>query len=104
MSRKSISIVVPQKGAVSPESGSQEKRSNVTSILGSRTESRADHWVRQQEPAPAAAPVAPGALTFTIPAEPDWVDITRIGLFLPQMAFWYWTVNAAKKNLGLFLC
>jgi hypothetical protein len=101
MSRKSISIVVPQKVLLSQESGS-----NVTSILGSRADnSRADHWVRQEEPAPApvAAPSVPGALTFTIPAEPDWVDVTRIGLFLPQIAFWYWTVNAAKKNLGLFL-
>jgi hypothetical protein len=100
MSRKSISIVVPQKGLLSQESGS-----NVTSILGSRADSRADHWVRHEEPAPApaVAPAAPGALTFTIPAEPDWMDVTRIGLFLPQIAFWYWTVNAAKKNLGLFL-
>jgi hypothetical protein len=106
MSRKSISIVVPQKSLVSQESGS-----NVTSILESRAENRADQWVRQEEPAaspapapaPVAAPGVPGALTFTIPAEPDWMDMTRIGLFLPQMAFWYWTINAAKKNLGLFL-
>jgi hypothetical protein len=49
------------------------------------------------------APSAPGGLSFTIPAEPDWMDVTRIGLFLPQIAFWYWTVNAAKKNLSLFL-
>ena len=102
MSRKSISIVVPQKGLLSQESGS-----NVTSILGSRADSRADHWVRQEDPAPAPAPAvapgAPGALTFTIPAEPDWMDVTRIGLFLPQIAFWFWTVNAAKKNLSLFL-
>jgi hypothetical protein len=102
MSRKSISIVVPQKGLVAQESGS-----NVTSILGSRPENRVDHWVRQEEPAPPGAPgipgALPGALTFTIPAEPDWMDMARIGLFLPQMAFWYWTLNAAKKNLGLFL-
>jgi hypothetical protein len=98
MSRKSISIVMPQKGAAA-----QDKPSNVTPILGSRGESRVDHWVRQDEAAPAAAPAAPDALTFTIPAEPDWMDLTRIGLVLPQMAFWYWTINAAKKNLSLFL-
>jgi hypothetical protein len=98
MSRKSISIVMPQKAAVS-----QDEQSNVTPFLGSRAESRADHWVRQEEGAPAAPPAAPDALTFTIPAEPDWMDVTRIGLFLPQMAFWYWTVNAAKKNLSLLL-
>ena len=100
MSRKSISIVVPQKGAAA-----QDKPSNVTPILGLRAENRVDHWVRQEEaaPAPAATPAAPDALTFTIPAEPDWMDMTRIGLVLPQMAFWYWTINAAKKNLSLFL-
>ncbi len=98
MSRKSISIVVPQKGAASQDSGS-----NVTPILESRAENRVDHWVRQEDSAPAATPGVPGALTFTIPAEPDWMDVTQIGLFLPQMVFWYWAVNAAKKNLGLFL-
>jgi hypothetical protein len=97
MSRKSVSIVLPRKDA-----GANGE--SIAAPVVSTDAGGVDIWVsqddgvRQDEPAAAA----PGALTFAIPDEPDWIDVAQ-SLLVPQVVFWNWTVSAARKNLAFFL-
>jgi hypothetical protein len=100
MSRKSISIVVPKKGVgANSDSVSDLVVSNDAGVA----DGGVDTWV-SQDAAPQDEPAASavGALTFNVPAEPDWIHVAQ-SLLVPQVVFWSWTVNTAKKNLARFL-
>ena len=105
MSRKSVSIVVPRKRAAA----SVKPAPDVVALNGGGGVDRGvDTWVSQDEvkqesvsQSESTSSEAP-ALTFTIPAEPGWIDLAQ-SLVLPQMVFWSWTVSATKKNLARFL-
>ena len=104
MSRKSVSIVVPRKRAAANGASVPEVVANGAAVA----DKGVDTWVSQDDvkqedvrrdgPSSAEAP----ALTFTVPAEPGWIDLAQ-SLVLPQMVFWSWTVSAARKNLARFL-
>jgi hypothetical protein len=98
MSRKSVSIVVPRKDAAA---SAESLPAPVASDDARGVDSGVESWVSQAE-VRQDEPASSGALTLTIPAEPDWTDLAQ-SLLVPHVVFWSWTVNRAKKNLAFFL-
>jgi hypothetical protein len=84
MSRKSISIQVPQK-----------KTPDQPSV--------ADDWVsRMGTAAPQKFDSEKGELHISISAEPNLLDAFKLGLFVPSAVFWWWSFAAARKTLETF--
>jgi hypothetical protein len=94
MSRKSVSIVVPKKSA-GPNGES------ITDLVVSNDVGGVDTWVRQDEARQEEPASSTDALTFTVPAQPDWIHVAQ-SLLVPQVVFWSWTVSTARKNLERF--
>jgi hypothetical protein len=98
MSRKTIAIQIPRK----PEAAPAPARSRAKKPAG------VEQWVSQTEAPvevfhakPAEAPRVAG-FTVAIPAEPNFFDAVRIGVFMPYAAMWLWTFSAARKSFSLF--
>ena len=103
MSKKVIPFHMPNRNG-------DETSSPVPETVSAVEGGGIDQWVHRQEtPAeitldhPIEAPEADAdRFSITISGTPNVFDLARLGLFLPYLTMWMWTLSAAEKNLELF--
>ena len=103
MSKKTISFQNPSNNANSPAAPG-------FAIVHSRADLAVDQWINQPEEiveTSLASSIKPdearrASVTIDVSAEPDALEVIKIGFFAPYLAFTLWTLGAMQRSLRLF--
>ena len=103
MSKKTIFFQNPSNSANSPAAPG-------LAIVHSRADLAVDQWINQPEEigeTSLASSIKPdearrASVTINVSAEPDALEVIKIGFLAPYLVFTLWTLGAMQRSLRLF--